>query len=178
MQQFKTYPGIPPNGVVERPSILRIPPPSLLRERPPLAFTSPLLCLSPLPCARVLLHLTWEFRSYKLGLWSSVCINANRNTPPPPGKSRQQSFGILFSLSSSIILIIVIKTRGIDPRKKREDQSGRCQETWGWGTRVYRREEVFLVKFRREWVISFFPDGSSNTTSASRSFARGEGRKT
>lgn len=26
MQQFKTYPGIPPSGVVERPSILRIPP--------------------------------------------------------------------------------------------------------------------------------------------------------
>lgn len=26
MQQFKTYPGIPPSGVVERPSVLRIPP--------------------------------------------------------------------------------------------------------------------------------------------------------
>lgn len=55
MQQFKTYPGIPPNGVVERPSILRIPPPSLLRERPPLAFTSPLLHpLAAALCARPL----------------------------------------------------------------------------------------------------------------------------
>lgn len=75
MQQFKTYPGIPPNGVVERPSILRIPPPFLLRERPPLTFSRPLIYLSPLPCARVLLHLTWEFRSYKVGLWSNlVCM--------------------------------------------------------------------------------------------------------
>lgn len=34
MQQFKTYPGIPPNGVVERPSILRIPPFLLCTARP------------------------------------------------------------------------------------------------------------------------------------------------
>jgi len=43
MQQFKTYPGIPPNGVVERPSVLRIPP------RP----------------AGVLLHLTENFGRIK-----------------------------------------------------------------------------------------------------------------
>jgi len=43
MQQFKTYPGIPPNGVVERPSVLRIPP------RP----------------AGVLLHLTGNFGRIK-----------------------------------------------------------------------------------------------------------------
>lgn len=44
MQQFKTYPGIPPNGVVERPSVLRIP---------------------PLPAAGVLLHLTGNFGRIK-----------------------------------------------------------------------------------------------------------------
>lgn len=43
MQQFKTYPGIPPSGVVERPSVLRIPP------RP----------------AGVLLHLTGNFGRIK-----------------------------------------------------------------------------------------------------------------
>lgn len=91
MQQFKTYPGIPPNGVVERPSILRIPPPFLLRERPsaPHLYQPPAIYLSPLPCARVLLHLTWEFRSYKLGLWNvcvCICINGNRNTPPSPDR--------------------------------------------------------------------------------------------
>lgn len=54
MQQFKTYPGIPPNGVVERPSILRIPP-----SLPPLRTAAPHLCLPiPLAAARVLLHLT------------------------------------------------------------------------------------------------------------------------
>lgn len=48
MQQFKTYPGIPPSGVVERPSVLRIPP-------------RPAWC----PPASY-----WEFRSYKVVLWA------------------------------------------------------------------------------------------------------------
>ena len=132
MQQFKTYPGIPPNGVVERPSILRIPPPFLLRERPsaPHLYQPPAIYLSPLPCARVLLHLTWEFRSYKLGLWN-VCVfvlTGIETHPPSPdrkfsgfySKDKSLLLPLSLSLSRSIILIIVvIKTRRIDLTKEK-----------------------------------------------------------
>lgn len=63
MQQFKTYPGIPPNGVVERPSILRIPPfhPT---DRPPSPPPPPLLLPSRCPLCPLASYL--EFRSYKV----------------------------------------------------------------------------------------------------------------
>lgn len=56
MQQFKTYPGIPPSGVVEPPSVLRIPP--LLP--PPSPFALP-----PSLSVGVLLHLTGNFGRIK-----------------------------------------------------------------------------------------------------------------
>lgn len=62
MQQFKTYPGIPPSGVVEPPSVLRIPP--LPRPPcPPFALRPPSLPLS--LSAGVLLHLTGNFGRIK-----------------------------------------------------------------------------------------------------------------
>lgn len=55
MQQFKTYPGIPPSGVVEPPSVLRIPP-----LPPPSPFALP-----PSLSVGVLLHLTGNFGRIK-----------------------------------------------------------------------------------------------------------------
>lgn len=81
MQQFKTYPGIPPSGVVERPSILRIPPLPPVNTHPPLRHH---LCFFPLAALCVLLHLTGNFGRIKwdheLGVWGcvSACSGGHR----------------------------------------------------------------------------------------------------
>lgn len=95
MQQFKTYPGIPPSGAVERPSILRILSRLFLCSPPPLSpagsffsgsflgctpfLASPFSSGAPYTCTRARASTKTPFAPRPLRLPLGICRGGARN---------------------------------------------------------------------------------------------------
>lgn len=119
MQQFKTYPGIPPNGVVERPSILRIPPslpPSSENGRP-----SPLPPYTSRRCPRPLAsyygnfgRIKWDYGAAGVCVCVCVLTATGIETHPRPDRKvfailslgRTKSLHLFF-LSFSLFFVLL-----------------------------------------------------------------------
>lgn len=95
MQQFKTYPGIPPSGVVERPSVLRIPP-------PPAAGVSSL-------------HLTGNFGRIK-----RYCYSETRGEEEEEGGRGTEEYARSACISGRISVRRSLLSRSL-PKRKVED---------------------------------------------------------